>query len=139
MSTSPIVTFDGIAYTITLERDGKMIDEFFGEHRVNVCACYADGELATWERSQIKGDAAANGIIYYIHAQPYDVGLPLFVWLKDKEEAVALRKALFKAEGEEEEEEDAFCTFCGKRPSTGCSEDHGDDERDAQKAALSRD
>jgi len=103
MST-PTVTFDGIAYTITLERDGKMISEFFGEHKVNVCACSTDGELKTWEGSKIKGDAAADGIIYYIHAQPYDVGLPLFVWLKDKEEAIALRKALFKAEGEEEED-----------------------------------
>ena len=135
----PTVTYDDLCYIVTLFRDGKEEKWTFGEHKVDVCAC-AESELNSFERKNIKGDAAADGIIYYIHARPYDVGAAVFVWLKDKEEAMALKNALREADGYDyEEEEDAVCTFCGKRPSTGCSEDHGDDMRDAQKAALTRD
>ena len=136
MST-PMVTYTDLCYIVTLVRDGKEEKWTFGEHKVDVCAC-TESELNSFERKNIKGPVSNDGLLYYIHARPYDVGAAVFVWLKDEEEAMALKKALREADGYDYDE-DAVCTFCGERPSTGCSEDHGDDMRDAQKAALNRD
>ena len=140
----PIVSFDGLEYTISLFRSdaaGVMKQEklTFGEHLLEVCAA-PESELASWERSQIKGPVSDDGQLYYLYAQPQDVGRPSFVWLKDKEEAASLHKAINDAEDQEwrdrmVEEDKKPCSFCGEIRSY-CGEDHGDEMRDIQREAL---
>ena len=90
---APIVTFDGITYTITIFRkNGTWLKDDFSEH--SVCARRED-ELSSLERSCIKGPAA-DGLLYYIHAQPH-AGAASFIWLESKEEAVAVEKAIREA------------------------------------------
>lgn len=99
---TPIVHYDELAYTVTLFRadnTGAMKKEkiTFGDHKLSVCAC-RENELNSWERSQIKSAVDSEGLLYYIHAQPYDVGAACFIGLKDKDEASALQKALEEIE-----------------------------------------
>ena len=98
----PIVSFDGMTYTISLFRSdpqGLTKEEklVFGEHHLTVCAA-PEAALASWERSQIKGPVSDDGELYYLCARHLDVGLASFIWLQNKEEAVALRKAIREAE-----------------------------------------
>lgn len=136
--SQPIVLFDGLEYTVTLFRPdttGAMKEEemTFGEHNLSVCAA-PESELASWERSQIKGPVSDDGQLYYLCAQPQDVGRPSLVWLKDKQEAEALREAIREAEREDYEyyRQDSKCTFCGAMESE-CGADHGDEMRDIQR------
>jgi hypothetical protein len=101
--SSPIVSFDGISYEITLFRSdatGAMKEErhVFGEHALSVCRAHKEEWLGRTLSPQIKGDAADDGFIYYLYAQPLDVGAPAFTWLQNKEEASALQKAIDDAE-----------------------------------------
>jgi hypothetical protein len=133
------VAFDGLSYTVTLIRDGKEVIESFGEHNLTVCAARED-ELASWERAMIKGTVADDGLIYYLCAQPEDVGRPSLIWLEDKTEAVTLRKTIREAEElyyENEGRQDQKCTFCGYMDSE-CGGDHGDEMRDIQREAHCR-
>ncbi len=142
--SSPIVSFDGLTHTISLFRcdaTGAVKEEklTFGEHLLEVCAA-PETDLASWERSQIKGPVSDDGQLYYLCAQPQDVGRPSFVWLKDKDESLALRKAIEDAEDQEwrdrmVEEDKKPCSFCGDMPSY-CGRDHGDEMRDIQREAL---
>ena len=144
--SSPIVSFDGISYEITLFRPdatGAMKQEkhTFGEHRLSVCAAHKDEFQGRTLAPQIKGPSADDGFFYYLSAQPEDVGRPVFTWLQNKEEADALRKAIEDAEqfyyheNDEHDREDYKCTFCGAMASE-CGEDHGDEMRDIQREAL---
>jgi hypothetical protein len=145
--SQPIVSFDGNTYTVSLFRPdsaGVMKQEklTFGEHLLEVCVA-PESELASWERSQIKGPASDDDHLYYLCAQPQDVGRPSFVWLKDEEEAEALHKAIKDAEDQQWrdemiEEYERPCTFCGQMVSE-CGEDHGDEMRDIVREALRRD
>ena len=140
--SSPIVSFDGLEYTVSLFRSGKQEKLTFGEHNLSVCAS-PESELASWERSRIKGPVSDDGQLYYLCAQPQDVDAPSFVWLKDKEEAEALRKAIKDAEDQQwrdemAEDEEKPCTFCGEILRY-CGGDHGDEMRDIQREALRRD
>jgi len=142
--SSPIVSFDGISYEITLFRSdatGAMKQEknTFGEHNLSVCAAPLN-ELHMWDRAKINGPPAEDGLIYYLCAQPQDVGARSFVWLKNKEEANVLRKAIADAEmlhynAEDYWRQDSKCTFCGDMVSE-CGGDHGDEMRDIQREAL---
>lgn len=145
-SYTPTVQYEELTYTVTLFRPDKMgvmkkEEIIFGEHRLSVCAC-RENELNSSERSQIKSAPDAEGLIYYLHARPYDVGAAYLIGLKDKEEALAMRKALREAEDEDEDEDasedegDKPCSFCGNK---GCEGDHGDDMRDWQREVLQRD
>ena len=139
--SQPIVSFDGLEYTVSLFRSdaaGVMKQEklTFGEHILEVCAA-AETDLASWERSQIKGPVSDDGQLYYLCAQPQDGGRPSFVWLKDKEESLALRKAIEEAEDQEwrermVEEDKKPCSFCGEILRE-CGGDHGDEMRDIQR------
>lgn len=136
--SQPIVSFDGNIYMVSLFRPdatGSMKEEklTFGEHNLSVCAA-PETELASWERSQIKGLVSDDGQLYYLCAQPQDVGNPSLYWLKDKEESLALRNAIREAEREHYEyyRQDSKCTFCGAMESE-CGEDHGDEMRDIQR------
>ena len=141
--SAPIIEFDGTTYTITLFRadnEGAIKKEYlvFGEHSLSVCAAH-ECELNSWERSQIKATPDTEGTLYYIHAQPLDVGAATFVGLKDKDEAFAVKKVLLFFEENEDAVhglEEEPCSFCGNE---GCEGDHGDDMRDWQRAALERD
>ena len=141
--SSPIVSFDGLEYTVSLFRSGKEEKLTFGEHQLEVCRAHKDEFLGRTLTPQIKGDAAADGFIYYLYAQPQDVGRPSFVWLKDNEEADALRKAIKDAEDQQwrdeyAEDEGKPCSFCGEILRY-CGGDHGDEMRDIQREALRRD
>ena len=139
--SQPIVSFDGLEYTVSLFRSdaaGVMKQEklTFGEHQLEVCAA-PETDLASWERSQIKGPVSDDGLLYYLCAQPQDVGRPSFVWLKDKEEAEALRNAIKDAEDQQwrdemAQDEEKPCSFCGEILRY-CGGDHGDEMRDIQR------
>jgi hypothetical protein len=146
--SSPIVSFDGIGYEITLFRSdatGAMKQEkhTFGEHNLSVCAAQKDEFQGRTLAPQIKGPPADDGFIYYLYAQPEDVGRPVFTWLQNKEESLALRKAIEDAEklhyheNDDHDDEDRECTFCGAMDSE-CGGDHGDEMRDIQREALRR-
>jgi hypothetical protein len=139
-SQIPIVSFDGIAYEITLFHDAGVKEEkhIFGEHALSVCSAHKDDFQGRTLAPQIKGPPADDGFLYYLYAQPEDVGRPSFVWLKDKEEAVALRKAISEAEELHDGwRHDSKCTFCGAMVSE-CGEDHGDEMRQIMREQLRR-
>jgi len=145
--SAPIVSFDGIGYEITLFRldtaDAMKEEKHtFGEHSLSVCAAHKDEFQGRTLSPQIKGPPAEDGFFYYLYAQPQDVGRPTFIWLKEKQEALALRKAIEDAEKLHYDEEDYWrqdseCTFCGAMESE-CGGDHGDEMRDIQREALRR-
>jgi hypothetical protein len=144
--SSPTVSFDGDSYTVTLFRsDTTGIKEeklTFGEHILEVCAA-PPNEIHMWDRAKINGPPAEDGLLYYLCAQPQYVGRPLFVWLKDKEEANALGKAIEDAEDKEwrdrmVEKDKKPCSFCGEI-LRDCGDDHGDEMRDIQREALRND
>jgi hypothetical protein len=139
--SSPIVSFDGIGYEITLFRPDatgtiKEAKYTFGEHALSVCRAHKEDFQGRTLSPQIKGPPADDGFFYYLYAQPQDVGRPVFTWLQNKEEADALRKAIHEAEEVNEEEEywrqDSKCTFCGAMESD-CGGDHGDEMRDIMR------
>ena len=143
----PIVSFDGLTYDISLYRPGAkgaMKEEkyTFGEHKLEVCAA-PPNEIHMWQRAQMNGPPAEDGLLYYLCAQPEDIGRPTFIWLKNEEEAVALRKAIKEAEDLHHNEEDYWredskCSFCGEMYSF-CGGDHGDEMREIQREALRHD
>jgi hypothetical protein len=142
--SSPIVSFDGLGYEIALFRPDatgaiKEQKHSFGEHHVSVCAAHKDDFQGRTLAPQIKGPPAADGFFYYLYAQRC-VGCPSFLWLQNKEEADALRKAIEDAEQLYYHEDDYYredykCTFCGAMASE-CGEDHGDEMRQIQREAL---
>lgn len=93
----PLVVYDYefCTYTITLFNTGSAETLVFDEHFLTVCAA-KESELASWERSQIIGPPAEDGFLYYLCAQPDDVGQASLFWLKDSNEAMALRDAIEK-------------------------------------------
>lgn len=139
--SQPIVSFDGLEYTVSLFRSdatGVIKEEklTFSEHNLEVCSA-PESDLASWERSQIKGPVSDDGQLYYLCAQPQDVGNSSLYWLKDKEESLALRKAIKDAEDKQwrdemVEDEGKPCTFCGEILRE-CGGDHGDEMRDIQR------
>ena len=141
--SSPIVSFDGIGYELTLFRPdatGAMKEEklTFGEHSLSVCAAHKDEFQGRTLAPQIKGPPADDGFFYYLYAQPQDVGRPTFIWLQNKEEATALQKAIEDAEDLHDYRNyhgDSKCSFCGSMESE-CGGDHGDEMREIQREAL---
>jgi hypothetical protein len=104
--SAPIVCFDGITYIITLFRPDstgafKIVEHVFGDHALSVCRAHKDDWLGHTLSPQIIGEPADDGFIYYLYAQPNDVGAPAFTWLQNKIEAYALEKAIEDAENEE--------------------------------------
>jgi hypothetical protein len=100
--SSPTVSFDGDNYTISLFRcdaTGLIKEEklMFGEHILEVCAA-PPNELHMWDRAKINGPSAEDGLLYYLRALPDDLRSPSVYWIKNKEEAIALRKAMREAE-----------------------------------------
>ena len=142
--SQPIVSFDGNNHTISLFRPdstGVMKEEKceFGAHKISVCAAL-ESDLETWERAQIEGPVSDNGLIYYLSAQPQDLGIPSLIWLQNRDEYLALRKAIEDAEQfyyqmndhDDRCYEDDVCTFCGDMERE-CGGDHGDEMRDIQR------
>lgn len=137
----PKVSFDGIGYEITLFRSdstGAIKEEklTFGEHRLEVCAAPPQ-ELHMWDRAKINGPPAEDGLLYYLCAHHLGVSVRTFFWLKDKEESLALRKAIIEAEDLEDGywRQDHKCSFCGCMISD-CGGDHSDEMREIQREAL---
>ena len=141
--TSPTVSFDGNTYMVSLFRPdatGAMKENTytFSEHTLSVCAAF-ETDLESWERTNIKGPVSDDGKIYYLSAQPQDVGRPCLTWLQNRDESIAHRKAIEDAEqlyyhmnDDDRHYEDDVCTFCGQMISE-CGEDHGDEMRDIQR------
>jgi len=133
--SAPIVSYYDLTYEITLFRPEKEEKLTFGEHKLLVCVANKD----EFQRAapQIKGPPADDGFFYYLYAQPYDVGAANFIWLKDKEEAIALHKAIKDAEDLNDYRnyhQDSKCTFCGEMESE-CGGDHVDEMRQIQREA----
>jgi len=144
--SAPTVSFDGIIYTVSLFRPdivGVTREEkyTFGEHSLTVGA-RPPKDLHMWDRAKINGPPAEDGLIYYLCAQPENGDRPSFLWLKGKEEADTLRKAIRDAEqlhwhetDNDHWRKDRKCSFCGSMLSE-CGDDHGDEMRDIQREAL---
>jgi len=130
--SSHFVSFDGLTYTVSLFRPDatSVIKEYiFGKHNLSVCRAHKEDFQGRTLSPQIKGPPADDGFFYYLYAQPEAVGSPVFVWLKDKEEADALRNAIEDAEKlYYDYSQDRKCTFCGSMESE-CGGDHGDEMR----------
>ena len=146
--SSPIVSFDGISYMVSLFRPdttGALKEEkyVFGDHSLSVCKAHKEEFLGRTLAPQIKGDAAADGFFYYLYAQPHDVGAPVFTWLQNKMEARALQKAIDMAEEEAHgtemvEMDKQPCTFCGE-PTRDCGGDHSFEMRMLIREASEKD
>jgi hypothetical protein len=146
--SSPTIEFDGATYTVSLFRSDeagslKKVYLTFGEHTLTVCACRED-EISPSERLLIKGPVADDGFLYYLHAKPYDSAMrSSIVWLKNKEEAVAIERVLlFLEENEGAEpayEEDDQCSFCGgeKDSADECYIDHDEELREEFRKEFS--
>jgi len=150
MST-PIFAYQNGTYSFTLFRavnaSGvglKQEKHIFSTHYVSICGCPEYG-LDAGEREKVKGPAASDGILYYIWAKPQNGrDEEIFIWLETKDHASILRHKMDLAHDAEEaayraelaEEGDAVCTFCWKRPSGGCSQDHGDEMREWLREAV---
>lgn len=145
--SSPTVSFDGLTHTIALFRcdaAGAMKEEklTFGEHILEVCAAPPD-EIHMWDRAKINGPPAEDGQLYYLCAWPQDGGRPSFLWLKNKDESLALRNAIEDAEDQQwrdrmVEADKKPCSFCGDMPSY-CGRDHGDEMRQLVREAEDAD
>jgi len=109
---APIVSFDGVSYKITLFRPDfmgamKEVSFGFGDHHLSVCKAHEEDWVGRTLSPQMTGDPASDGFLYYLYAQPHDIGAPAFTLLQNKEESVALQKAI-----EEAEDDDARSTCC---------------------------
>lgn len=138
MSQAPIVTFKDKIYTITVFRDCTEIKQTFEDHELELCI---RREEEVEERKMIKGPAS-GGFLYYIKGRPLDtveLGVTIFMWLKNLDEFNAVSDALERADGGcYYHMKDEICSFCGAMESH-CGGDHGDDMRDWQREVLERD
>jgi hypothetical protein len=98
---TPNIEFDGATYTVTLFRGDHKEYFVFGDHILSVCSARED-QCEPSERSQINAEPDAEGLLYYIHAQPRDLSPAERVALKDKEEAHAINLVLLFLEENEE-------------------------------------
>lgn len=135
---SPTIEFDGATYTVTLFRGDDREYFVFGDHTLSICAARED-QLEPSERVQIKTEPDAEGLLYYIHAQPRDLGPAERVALENKEEALAINRVLLFLEENEDAnqgyEDDGECSFCGgeKDSEDECYVDHEDEKREQEE------
>ena len=100
---NPIVTFDGTVYTVTIFRNGIVaFKNTFEKYSLTVIGC-RQSDVPSAQRAKIWGAPADDGFLYFIHAKYIDKGfafseLDMFEWLEDKEEALAMIKAIHDAE-----------------------------------------
>jgi len=139
--SAPTIYFDGVTYTVSLFRSddtGSLNKVYytFSDQVLTVCACRED-EISPSERLLIKGPVAADGFLYYLHAKPYDSAVrSTILWLKEKDEAVAIERVLLFLEENEgaepvENDHDEQCSFCGgeKDSENECYIDHDEELR----------
>ena len=129
---APTIEFDGTTYTVTLFRADEKEYFVFGQHTLSVCSARED-QLESSEREMIKSTADAEGILYYIHAQPRDLGPAERVGLENKEEALAINRVLLFLE----ENEDAVHDV--EDEDENSSPEAEEDIRDWQRDAVERD
>lgn len=98
---APTIEFDGTTYTVTLFRDDKKEYFVFGDHILSICAS-RDDQLEPSQRGHIKAEPDDEGLLYYIHAQPRDLGPAERVGLENKEEALAIERVLLFLEENED-------------------------------------
>jgi len=99
--SAPTLEFDGTTYTVTLFRADDKKYFVFGQHTLSVCSARED-QLEPSEREQIKTTPDAEGYLYYIHAQPRDLGPAERVGLENMKEAIAINNILLFLEDKEE-------------------------------------
>jgi len=132
---APTIEFDGVTYTVTLFRaDDKKEYFVFGDHTISICAA-RENQLEPSERMQINTEPDAEGLLYYIHAQPRNLGVAERIGLENKEEALAVNRVLLFLEENENAAEDYYeddCSFCGgeKDSENECYVDHEDEVRE---------
>jgi hypothetical protein len=144
---APTIEFDGITYTITLFRADEKEYFVFNQHTLSVCAAREE-QLESSERSQINSMPGAEGLLYYIHAQPRDLGPAECVGLENKEEALAINRALLFLKKNEnivhdiKDENDESVSEADEENedlAPEAEEDRGDDMRDWQRETVERD
>ena len=101
---NPIVTFDGVSYTLTLFRNQTSKKITFGDNYVLSVLVALDADIDPWIRSKI-GGAPEDGLLYYMKAEYHHngvhlrhVGVDFYEWLNGKEEALAVLKAIHQAQ-----------------------------------------
>jgi hypothetical protein len=96
-------------YTITLFREEKVYHTFI-EQVVAVC-CVKEDEVPIDLRARAGAlPAEKDGLIYYLHAVPYDGSSQSFIWLSKEEASVIESEMIFLEENEDNEpyDEDSF-------------------------------
>ena len=92
MMSLPRITCTGShEYVINIQRE-QIKTYVFGEHNISIARSRPE-ELKSWERQRIKGKPDVDGFIYFVEAQPDDVGRPSFIWLT-KDEAIELDRQM---------------------------------------------
>ena len=129
---APTIEFDGTTYTVTLFRADEKEYFVFGQHTLSVCSARED-QLESSEREMIKSTADAEGILYYIHAQPRDLGPAERVGLENKGEALAINRVLLVLEEHEDAVHDVEDEDENSTPEAE------EDIRDWQRDAVERD
>jgi hypothetical protein len=133
---SPVVTFDGTTYTLTLFRNKTSKKITFGDNYVPTVLVALEADVDPWLRSKIDG-ASEDGLLYYLKAELNKKGVDFYEWLSGKEEALSVLKAIHKAQMqgeihdcgwcvnkfEDDIEALAPCSACGK-PDWLCDESH---------------
>jgi hypothetical protein len=126
---TPTFAYENGTYTFTLWRRGpasrgelKQEKWIFDNHYVSMQCCYPHAStMARFPNAPFPYD----GLLYYILAKPRNGGEDIFAWLETKDDYVMLKDKVNMIN-----KADTVCTFCSKRPSEGCSEDHGDEMRE---------
>jgi len=94
---NPIVTFDGVSYTLTLFRNNTAKKITFGDNYVLSVNVVLEVDVDPSIRSNISG-ASEDGLLYYLKANLPKNGVDFYEWLNGKEEALAVLKAIHQAQ-----------------------------------------
>jgi hypothetical protein len=100
---TPIATFDGTAYTLTLFRNEKPKKFTFGSYFLTFHVA-PEADVDPWIRSKVVGDAE-DGLLYYMKAEYHyngvclpHVGVDFYEWLNGTKEAHEVLYAIHQAE-----------------------------------------
>lgn len=87
------LTYNDCTYSVTLFRNGKVVNQIFENHVLSICAS-RPSELTSLHLAMINGPPAADGMLYYIYAKHLDVDHVTLMWLESKDEAMRLQSMI---------------------------------------------
>jgi hypothetical protein len=105
---TPIATFDGTAYTLTLFRNHIAKKITFADNYVLTVHVALEADVDPSIRSKIDG-SAEDGLLYYLKAGLHKKGVDFYEWLNGKEEALYVLKGIHKAQSGGEIHDCGWC------------------------------